>query len=68
METPTIDASEAVRPSKYITPKQLSSRWHCSEMKLRRMRRNGVLPVSYIGRSARYAMADVERIEAEARA
>ena len=36
-------------------------------MKLRRMRRAGVLPVSYIGRAARYAVADVERIESQAR-
>lgn len=68
MKTPPIDAQELERNLKYLTPKQLSARWLCSEMKLRRMRRNGVLPVSYIGRSARYAMADVERIEAEARA
>lgn len=52
----------------FLTPKQLASRWQCSLMKLRRMRARGELPVSYIGRSARYAMADVQRVELEARA
>ena len=55
-------------PSPYISPKGLAARWLCSEMKLRRMRAKGILPVSYIGRSARYLLADVERIEAEAQA
>jgi len=31
------------------------------------MRAAGALPVYYLGRSARYALADVERIEAEAK-
>lgn len=35
-------------------------------MKLRRMRKAGVLSVRYIGRSARYHVEDVLRIEAEA--
>lgn len=52
----------------FLTPKQLSARWQCSLMKLRRMRRAGILTVHYIGRSARYSMADVQRIEADARA
>lgn len=50
----------------FLTPQQLSQRWMCSIMKLRRMRAAGKLPVSYLGRSARYKLADVERIEAEA--
>tara|TARA_R110002049_G_scaffold195282_3_gene364385 strand:+ start:2470 stop:2658 length:189 start_codon:yes stop_codon:yes gene_type:complete len=53
---------------KFLTPKQLSARWQCSLMKLRRMRRDGLLTVHYIGRSARYPVADVERIEAESKA
>jgi hypothetical protein len=52
----------------FVTPKQLASRWQCTIQKLRRMRRAGVLPVYYIGRSARYSLGDVERIEREARA
>jgi len=50
----------------FITPKQLSERWHCSVEKLKRMRRAGKLPVSYLGRSARYRLADVLNIESEA--
>ena len=68
MKTQDIDTEEPASTSPYLTPPQLGARWHCSLMKLRRMRRQGVLPVSYIGRAARYAVADVERIEAEARA
>jgi len=66
--TNTIDTDQLGRNLKYLTPQQLGERWQCSLMKLRRMRRKGMLPVSYIGRSARYALADVERIELEARA
>lgn len=68
MKTRSIETSESVQDRQYFTPKQLSHRWHCSLMKLRRMRRRGELPVSYIGRSARYAVADVQQIEKEARA
>ena len=50
------------------TPKQISARWQCSIEKLKRMRRAGILPVYYIGRSARYAMEDILRIEADAKA
>lgn len=60
--------TDAAQAAKYLTPKQLSARWQCSTMKLRRMRRAGKLRVSYIGRSARYDIADVQRIEAEAAA
>jgi DNA-binding transcriptional regulator PaaX len=52
----------------FITPRQLSERWLCSIEKLKRMRRAGSLPVSYLGRSARYRLADVLKIEAEAAA
>jgi len=37
-------------------------------MKLRRMRRAGTLGVTYIGRSARYRLVDVQRIETDSRA
>jgi len=55
-------------PSPFLTPKQLAARWHCSLMKLRRLRRSGTLGVHYIGRSARYSVVDVQRIEADSRA
>lgn len=52
----------------FITPLQLSERWWCSIEKLKRMRRAGKLPVYYLGRTARYSMDDIRRIEAEAKA
>jgi hypothetical protein len=63
-----MDAHTDLSPQPFITPKQLAARWQCSLMKLRRMRRAGTLGVHYIGRSARYSVADVQRIEADARA
>lgn len=50
----------------FLTPQQLSERWLCSVEKLKRMRRAGRLPVSYLGRHARYRLEDVLKIEAEA--
>lgn len=58
--------SAPVQDRVFITPHQLSERWLCSIEKLKRMRRAGKLPVSYLGRSARYRLADVLKIEAEA--
>jgi hypothetical protein len=52
----------------FLTPKELSRRWICSIEKLKRMRRAGTLRVHYIGRAARYALADVLKIEEEAAA
>jgi hypothetical protein len=52
----------------FLTPKQLAARWACSLMKLRRMRRAGVLQVYYIGRAARYALTDILKIESDSRA
>jgi len=53
---------------KFLTPKQLAARWQCSLMKLRRMRRAGIIAVHYIGCSARYPIADIERIERDSKA
>lgn len=53
---------------KFLTPKQLAARWQCSLMKLRRMRRAGTISVHYIGSSARYPIADIERVERESKA
>lgn len=53
---------------KFLTPKQLAARWQCSLMKLRRMRRAGIISVHYIGCSARYPMVDVERVEEQSKA
>jgi len=63
-----MDQTSFGNSSRYFTPKQLAARWQCSLMKLRQLRRAGVLPVHYIGRAARYPITDVERIEREAQA
>ncbi len=52
----------------FLTPQQLSQRWLCSIMKLRRMRAAGKLRVFYIGRSARYSLDDVLHLESQAAA
>lgn len=64
--SPAASKNPGENSNPFLTPQQLAERWQCSLMKLRRMRRAGQLPVLYIGRSARYRLADVERIEAEA--
>ena len=56
------------KAQRFLTPRQLADRWMVSVQKLRRMRRHGTLAVHYFGRSARYALADIERIERDARA
>ena len=63
----SIQSAPAISPV-FITPRQLSERWHCSIEKLKRLRRAGKLPVSYLGRSARYRLTDVLQIESEAAA
>lgn len=68
MASHTDKTSDTIHAVVYFTPAQLSSRWSCSLMKLRRMRRAGTLAVSYLGRAARYRVEDVLRIEADARA
>ena len=59
------DKSDTRTASVFLTPKQLANRWQCSQIKLRRMRLAGNLRVCYIGRSVRYHVADVQRIEIE---
>lgn len=50
----------------FLTAKELRQRWKVSGMFLHRIRRDGRLPVTRIGkRGVRYAMADVLKIEAE---
>lgn len=61
-------SDQATPQAKFLTPKQLAARWQCSEMKLRRMRRAGIIPVHYIGRAARYPIDRIEQVEREAKA
>jgi len=51
-----------------ITPKALRQRWAVSNMWLWRARRDGKLAALKLGKNVRYALADVERFEAELRA
>ena len=60
--------SAPVQDRVFLTPQQLSQRWQCSLMKLRRMRKAGKLRVFYIGRAARFDQADVLKLESEAAA
>ena len=48
-----------------LTRGNVSERWQVSKMTLKRMERAGRLPALKIGRSVRYRLADIERIEAE---
>ena len=43
----------------------VSERWQVSKMTFKRMERAGRLPALKIGRTVRYRLADIERIEAE---
>lgn len=52
----------------FLTPATLAARWQVTPMTLRRWRRAGKLPTYYLGRSIRFALADIERIESEAKA
>ena len=56
-------------PTTFLTAKELRQRWKVSGMFLFRIRRDGRLPVTRIGkRGVRFLMADVLKIEAEAAA
>lgn len=56
-------------PATFLTAAELRQRWKVSGMFLHRIRRDGRLSVTRIGkRGVRYAMADVLKIEAESAA
>lgn len=65
MKRTRLHTEEQIRT--FLTPYELAERWACSLMKLRRMRRAGVLQVHYIGRAARYGLDDVLKIENDSR-
>ena len=52
----------------FLTPRQLARRWQVSTMTLRRWRKSGRLPVHFFGRGVRFALEDVQAIEAESKA
>lgn len=51
---------------KFISRKNLSTRWGISTMTLRRMQNSGELKTYYFGRDARYLISDIEDIEKKA--
>lgn len=56
-------------PAEFLTPKELRARWKVSGMFLWRLRQRGKLTPYKIGtRGIRFAVADIARIEADARA
>ncbi len=54
-------------PDQFLTPRDLAARWRCSIETLKRRRRANILQAYRFGRGVRFLLADVLRIEAEAR-
>lgn len=48
---------------KFLSRKGLSIRWETSAMSIRRMQKEGKLRAYYLGRDARYLLADIEAFE-----
>lgn len=53
------------RPPVFLSEKELAERWQRTPMTLLRMRRAGALPFVRIGKSPRYRVSDIERIETD---
>lgn len=58
---------ETDTPSPFLTKAQLAKRWLCSTMKVQRMMRSGSLPYIHLGRSVRFDIADIMRVETQGR-
>jgi excisionase family DNA binding protein len=56
------------QPAVFISPTELSRRWMVSKMTLHRWRRDNKIKALHIGRQVRFALSEIERFEAEARA
>lgn len=52
----------------FLTPAELATRWSVTSMTLRRWRKAGKLKAHHLGRGIRFAVAEIERFEAEAKA
>lgn len=57
----------AKNSSLFLTSAELASRWQVSTMTLRRWRKSGSIKTIHLGRCVRFALADVEQHELEAR-
>jgi len=60
------NSSTITTAARLLTRKELSGRWQFSVETLKRRERAGLLPFLKLGRSVRYRLADIERLEAEA--
>lgn len=58
--------SASDQPS-FITVAQLAKRWLCSKMTIGRMMRRGDVPYIQLGRSVRFDLEDVKKVEARGR-
>jgi hypothetical protein len=59
---------DSLKPAAFLSTAQLTARWLCSGMTLRRWRKAGKLKALHIGRQIRFAVSEIERFEAEASA
>ena len=66
MTSPTYktDSGTVTERLVFLTENELAERWRRTAMTLQRMRKDGRLPFVRIGKSPRYRLADIERIEA----
>jgi predicted DNA-binding transcriptional regulator AlpA len=53
-------------PTQLLTRKELSTRWRVSSETIKRREKAGLLPSLKLGKSVRYRLSDIERIESEA--
>lgn len=56
-------AHAAAHSPVFLTEHELAQRWKRTTMTLQRMRKDGRLPFVRIGKSPRYRLADIERLE-----
>jgi len=57
-----------IEPTKFLTTDELSSRWKVTPMTLRRWRKAGKLATHHLGRGIRFALTEIEKIEADSKA
>jgi excisionase family DNA binding protein len=59
--------SNAKNSALFLTPAELASRWQVTTMTLRRWRKSGRIKTVHLGRGIRFAIADIEQLELEAK-
>jgi hypothetical protein len=59
------DSGTVSERSVFLTENELAARWRRTPMTLQRMRKDGRLPFVRIGKSPRYRLSEIERVEAE---